>query len=701
MPEKMNIEQKVKELNNFTEFNPMQLAVLSKPLYERNIVLSAPTASGKTVISELCALNSIINNKKKVIYTCPLRALANEHYSDFRNKYAKELNIKFTISTGDFDSSSKHLSRFDLIFTTYEKLDSLLRHNAEWLSQIGLLVIDEVHTIGSDRGPTIEMVIAKLRSMNPKMQVLALSATIPNSKELAEWMDAELIESNYRPVKLQEGVYFADEITYPQEKSDVIEPDTDAITSLVLDTIKKGKQALVFAGTRRNSAGIAKRLSSTVAKNLLPKEKEFLLKKADEIENALESPTEQCRQLASLVRSGVSFHNAGLMQKQRTMLEDLFRNRHLKVISSTPTLAAGINLPAHTVIIPTLYRFGMHGMERIPVSEYKQMSGRAGRPKFDNEGRAVLLARSDLEAEELMERYVEGEIEPVKSRLGIEPILRTHLLGAIATNFVFDLESMEKFFSRTFYAKQYGNMDVLFAKMTELLDELRDWAFINYDGKRITPTKLGMRVSELYLDPNSAHKMLEAFKLGKTALMSYLFTLTSCYEFLPWLGVPKKKEPELWEQLQEHKLELPINLDIEMYADNSLLNKFNSALLMQDWLDEVTEQNLMSEYNVQPGILHNKLQILDWLSYCAVELTRLLDLNLHFVPLNRLRKRLKYGVREELLPLVEVRGIGRVRARRLWRSNVRTIAELKKIDVRDLGRILGPKVAAQVKGQFS
>ncbi|MFH1225195.1 MAG: DEAD/DEAH box helicase [Candidatus Diapherotrites archaeon] len=720
----VNVENKVKELNGFDQFNPMQRSVLEKQPYSKNLVVSAPTASGKTVIAELCALNSIINSRRKVVYTCPLRALAGEHYSDFRRKYSSALKVKFTISTGDFDSSSKYLSNFDLIFTTYEKLDSLLRHNADWLSSIGLLIVDEVHSLGTDRGPTLEIVITKLRSMNPKMQVLALSATIPNASELSEWLGAELVHSEYRPVKLLEGVYFNDEIKYPPEKkhkreagsaagsglvpagvpagkylAEEIPQDFDALTSLVQDTLKKGKQALVFASTRKQSSSIAKRLSRLVEKTLLEKEKNYLLKKSSEIEQVLESPTEQCRLLSEVVKSGVSFHNAGLMQKQRELIEELFRNRHLKVISATPTLAAGINLPAHTVIIPSVYRYGMQGSERIPVSEYKQMSGRAGRPKFDSEGRAVLIARSDLDAEELMEHYVEGEIEAVSSRLGIEPVLRMHLLGAVATNFVSDLESLEKFFSKTFYAKQYGDTSSLFTKLTGILEELAEWDFINYGGKRVSATPLGARVSELYLDPLSAHKMVEALRAGKTATMSYIFTLVSCYEFMPWLSVPKKKEAELWELLQGHKQELPINLDIEMYADNSLLNKFNSSLLLRDWLEEISEQDLLKEYNVQPGILHNKLQILDWLSYSAAELSRLLALETHAVPLGRLRKRLKYGIKEELLALVEVRGIGRVRARRLWRSNVRTVAELKKIDIADLGRILGPKVAQQIKAQ--
>lgn len=221
----MDVITKVKELNQI-EFNPMQEKAIQTGLFDSSIIISSPTASGKTLIAEVTALNSVINKKKKVIYACPLKALASEHFSEFKKKYSKELNIKVTISTGDFDSSSKYLQNYDVIFTTYEKTESLLRHKTEWLSSIGLLIVDEIHEIDSDRGPTIEIMITKLLLLNPSLQVLGLSATIPNSKELAEWLKAKLVESSFRPVKLNEGVYFDDRIHFLRGK-EKIEANSD------------------------------------------------------------------------------------------------------------------------------------------------------------------------------------------------------------------------------------------------------------------------------------------------------------------------------------------------------------------------------------------------------------------------------------------------------------------------------------------
>jgi len=208
MDKEFNPEQIVLEQNGFSSFNPMQQKALSKNLFEKNMVISAPTAAGKTIIMELAGLHSILNDKKKAIYTCPLRALASEHFNDFKKKYSKKFGIRAALSIGDFDSSSTYLKDYDIVFTTYEKLESLLRHRAEWLSSVGTLVVDEVHELDSDRGPTLEMVVTKMRFVSPRIKMVALSATIPNCREIAKWLEAELVESTYRPVKLAEGVFF-------------------------------------------------------------------------------------------------------------------------------------------------------------------------------------------------------------------------------------------------------------------------------------------------------------------------------------------------------------------------------------------------------------------------------------------------------------------------------------------------------------
>ncbi len=695
----MEIPELVKKYHGFESFNPMQEKALAAGLLEKNIVVSAPTASGKTVVAELAALNCILNKRKKVVYTCPLRALASEHSRDFKEKYSQELGIRSVLSTGDFDSSGLNLSRKDIIYTTFEKLNSLLNHKVPWLSEVGLLVVDEIHTIGSDRGPTLEMLITKLRFLNKNVQILGLSATIPNAKEISQWLGAKLVESDYRPIKLKEGVFCDGMVDYGNHADEIALKD-DALSSIAIDTLAKGKQALVFVNTRKLSESTAKKLSEITSKLLTEKEKEVLEKASQRALNVLEIPTVQCHTVAELIRRGTCFHNAGLLGAQRTIIEDLFRKNFLKFICSTPTLAQGINMPAFRVVIQSPYRYGDYGMERIPVSEYKQMAGRAGRPKYDTAGEAMLIAKTEFEKDDYFNYYVKGTPEDVSSKLGSESALRFHLLSTIATGFIFDQESAEKFFSKTLYAEQTQNLASLYRIMSSIVKNLESMGFVKATGERIDATPLGRRVAELYLDPISAHCIINALNAKKFRDLSYLFTIANTLEFRPLLGVSKGKDAELWERIQEDKGLLPVNVDVEMFSDNELLSKYWTSYMLKDWIEEVREQEIVDTYKVQPGILRAKLQNADWLAYSCLELSKILELQEHFSPLNKMRKRLQSGIREELIALCELRGIGRARARRLYNAGVKGIADVKSTDIKDLEKVLGQKVAVSVKAQL-
>ena len=178
-----------------------------------SVVVSAPTGSGKTLIAELAALKSIIEGNGKAVYIVPLKALASEKYKDFKKRYGNV--AKIALSMGDIDSSDSYLVDYDLIITTSEKLDSLTRHHAPWLSLVSVIIIDEIHLLNdTSRGPTLEILITILRQLLKKVQIIGLSATIGNSEELAEWLKAELVIDNWRPVKLHKGVYLDGEVEF-------------------------------------------------------------------------------------------------------------------------------------------------------------------------------------------------------------------------------------------------------------------------------------------------------------------------------------------------------------------------------------------------------------------------------------------------------------------------------------------------------
>ncbi len=200
--------------SKYKELRPSQEKAIKKGLLKKkNLLVCTPTASGKTLIAEIAGLKVILEEHKKVIYIVPLKALANEKYKDFKAAYNRIIRI--ALSIGDIDSSDSYLGSYDLIISTPEKLDSLIRHSAPWLGQVGLVVIDEIHLLNDpSRGPTLEVLITFIKHLFPKVQLLALSATIGNPEELSKWLEAELVIDNWRPVTLHKGIYFDKEIEF-------------------------------------------------------------------------------------------------------------------------------------------------------------------------------------------------------------------------------------------------------------------------------------------------------------------------------------------------------------------------------------------------------------------------------------------------------------------------------------------------------
>jgi len=698
----MDVLQVVKEANDFESFNPMQQKAIEKGLLENNIVVSSPTASGKTIIAEIGILQSVLNKRKKAVYTCPLRALAAEHASDFKRKYSEKFSIRAALSTGDLDSKGENLGRKDVIFTTYEKLSSLITHQADWLSNIGCLIIDEIHYLGTDRGPTLEMLIVKMKILNPKMQIIGLSATIPNSREIADWLEAKLVESDYRPVKLMEGVFFDGKIIF----KDCIEetsPNNDEINSLALDTLKKEKQALVFTNTRRMSESISKKLAKITDKYLTEQDRVELNKAAEKILSVLETPTEQCKLIASLIRQGSCFHNAGLLQKQRSIIEEMFKKNHLKFISSTPTLAAGVNLPAFRVIIQSLYRYDANGKYSIPVFEYKQIAGRAGRPKYDTIGQSIIIAKNEVEKEKYTDYFINGETEKIDSMICTESELEFHLLATISSGFIFDFDSAENFFSKTFYALQYSDLALLYKKIGSALTKLEEMGFIKITDKKIEATVLGKRTAELYLIPASAYRLISYLKQRKFEDFSYLFMVSDAFEFEGLLinaPASKSKEFDVVCLLEENRESIPANIDVEMFEDHSLISKIWMANFLKEWISEVKEQIICETYNIRPGLLMSRVENAEWILYSLAEFAKILGIQEHLPKLKKLEKRIKSGIKEELIQLCELEGIGRVRARKLFNAGIKTILDVKKTDIKDLEKTLGKKLAAKVKSQL-
>jgi helicase len=651
---------------------PPQREALPIALSGEDLVLSAPTASGKSLIAYLGILRCIREKGLKSLYIVPLKALAWEKYDDLKS--LEKLGLRVGISTGDLDSSDPWLRSYDVIVSTSEKCDSLLRHRADWVHDVGIVIADEIHLLGDgERGPTLEVLLTKLRRSVPQAQIVALSATISNAEEIASWIGGKLVRSDWRPVPLRYGVANDWRITYDDCEVERVGKRGSLVESLVIDSIDCGGQVLVFVSSRRRAESLAERLARAISAEGLD---------LDLGENRFAA------KLGGCLKRGAAFHHAGLTNEMRRAVEDGFREGKIKAIAATPTLAAGVNLPARRVIVKELYRYDPNfGSVPISVMEFKQMAGRAGRPKYDQMGEAILLTDKPW----LARKYVEGKEEPVDSKLGSIRALRSHMLSLIATGFSTDERSLMEFISSTLFARQF-DPEMVREDVRSVVGFLVENGMVERSGEDLIATRIGKRVSDLYIDPLSAVKLIEGARSYREEGEVPILHMVCSTADMPLLFLRSKDY--YWVEAEALEGELLVK---EMNHE-WLLAQLKTALLLRDWMDERSEDYLMERYGVYPGDIRRIVEVADWLLYSGSELGRLVKSEI-VSRLARLRMRVGYGIRDELIPLVSIRGVGRVRARILYDRGYRTLDDIEKASVEELSKLpgIGRSLAESIK----
>ena len=672
------------------ELYPPQADCIRAGILEgKNLLVSIPTASGKTLIAEM-AMHTHVAKGGKCLYIVPLKALASEKFDEFSGK-----GVRVGIATGDFDRRDDSLGRNDIIVATSEKVDSLLRNRARWIAGITLLVVDEIHLIDSEnRGPTLEMVIAKLRYRNPTLQVIGLSATIGNPQLLAGWLGAELVTSTWRPVDLRQGVFWNDRIHFRSGDRAVKQVSKNyEDLNLCLDTIAEGGQCLVFVSSRRNAEAFAKRAAGAI-KDEDPALKEY----ADRIGKTAE--TEMAKSLAVCVARGSAFHHAGLSREERGIVEEGFRKGLIKCISSTPTLAAGLNLPARRVIIRDYLRFvAGEGMHPIPAGEYHQMAGRAGRPRLDPYGEAVLIAKDAGQVEELFELYIEASAEEVHSKLASPAALYTHVLSLIASGFAGTRSELTAFMGRSFYVHEHRQGRLMQRAVDAALKFLVESEMVMEIGDHIGSTEFGSLVSRLYIDPRSAAEIITTLREQERYTDIGLLQLICSTPDMPRLYVRNTDRPQLDRMIEEHEDSLWLPVPSDEDAVEEYYRGIKTAMLLSDWTDELPDARICERYAIGPGDIYGMVESVTWLLHATAELARM------FVPsfyqqIHEYEICMKNGIRRELLPLVSLRGIGRVRARRLFNNSITSPEAVLAAGIESITRIIGRGIAEQIFAQL-
>ena len=763
--------------------HPPQAEAMPSILAGRNTMLCIPTASGKSLVAFMGLVNQIMtrNVGSRGIYIVPLKALASEKLEELK-QLGENLGLKIGLGIGDAPNEAKQIDDCDILVCTSEKLDSLMRSKSEVLRRVSVVVADEFHLVNdSHRGPTMEINLARIRHLLPEAQIITLSATVGNSQDLADWLDSDLIVSQWRPVSLEYAT-LAELDLEPRaiQKSELSTasdlgpprtlegPKSHVAWAALSDVYEQDGQLLVFVAARRSAQSEAKKLGQRMHKYLskhnpevLPALKE-LSEKLSRSSNSAMGDT-----LAECVKGGVAFHHAGLRHTQRSEIENAFKNRVLYCLCATPTLAAGVNLPARRVLIRDLKRFE-DGMSRLlPVMEVRQMLGRAGRPRYDPVGEAWLACKGGdprQVADDVADRYIHGPVEDISSKLAAEPAMRFHLLSSIATGGLNTRKKIGDFFSGTYLGHSQTNsylqenidsmlkwlVDKRFVRRTNVGsieenwdDETPSWvdaaqsasgvSFSKSKSREPTEatfgfqrassisagysqsfdtealdneyeaTPMGERVAQLYIDPLSADILLDGLRRAVRRIVRKSLPVTSfslCHlvaatpDFISlW---PKSSELDFGSKLRQKAALVEDELLIESPIDERAMGLVKSAWCTEFWYEERDLRDIEKELGVTPGDVYSRTDLMAWLLLAAREVLLRDDVfaeeHLGYVAelagmLELTRARVRAGCKEDLLQLVQVRNVGRNRARTLSEMGVRTPADLLAMSNSELDKL--------------
>lgn len=664
------------------EFNPAQKAVIESGYLEdkSNYIISIPTASGKTVLGILPALKTILNGGKAV-YAAPLLSIQNEKVKEF--KAFEEHGIKV----------GKHPSNSDLSVMVFESFDTLTRFSWNVLREVDTLIIDEFHMIGEySRGPTLESAITRAKIINPSLRIIALSATLKNIDEIEQWLDGKTVEHDYRPVPLNKEVLDA-EMFNTKNKNDVI-------VKIVEKAIEDNSQALSFVSTRRFTESLATYVAKKIDKKTTNEQKQKFKQVADKLLEVPKKkgslPTTTCLKLAEAAEKGVVFHHAGLFNEQKEIIEDEFRKGNILMITATPSLMYGVNLPSKYVVIRDHTRWTSNGPASIPVFDYEQMSGRAGRPQYDDVGYSYLVAKTMDEAFDLEARYVNGEIELTNSKLiDNKDAIYKQIIAQIASSLSKNLDDLNDFFGKTLYGFQMKNnpsmsmfaQDSLNWELESALEFLLQNGIIRATPEGLKTTDFGNLIAKSNYAVETAVKIKEyvsTMEKLNPAEMIYALAETPDLPLISFKG-RKSKDP-VRDKLSECGL---FAVDIG--------NPEATAVSLIEWIDERNEYEIENAYNVYSASTRRSAYEASRLVKFAKNTLEVLGNYSNLKDMDYLSARLYYGVKEDIIPLVVgVKRLGRKRARLLMKTFGDNLSEASEKDLQKVEGI-GPKLAGKVK----
>ncbi|XP_070684106.1 DNA polymerase theta [Pempheris klunzingeri] len=724
-----------------------QCLIVGQVLQGGNLVYSAPTSAGKTLVSELLMLKRVLETKRKALFILPFVSVAKEKMHYLQSVF-EEAGVRVEGYMGS-TSASGGFTALDVAVCTIEKANSLINRLIEEGSMglLGMVVVDELHMVGdSGRGYLLELLLTKIRyiaqkqnttgSLSEGVQIIGMSATLPNLSLLASWLGAELYQTDYRPVPLQEHLKVGCNI-YDKSLSVVrqftpvlhVKGDDDHIVSLCYETVREGRSVLLFCPSKN----WCEKLADSIAREFYnlrhagrqgeaePQpvclDQEGLV---DVIAQLRRTPAGLDPILQRTVPWGVAFHHAGLTFDERDVLEGAFRQGMLKVLAATSTLSSGVNLPARRVIIRTP-TFNGHLLDPLT---YKQMAGRAGRKGVDTIGESVLVCK-EAERQKGMS-LLKGALQPISSCLvrregeGVTTSMLRAILEIIVGGVASAPQDVRLYASCSLLAasmkcdgKKESNAETNKGAIEACVEWLIENEFISIqkDGEeeQYCPTQLGAATLSSSLSPPEAlgifadlQRAMKGFVLENDLHILYLITPL----YAEWTTIDWYQFFCLWEQLpssmkrvaelvgvQEGFLARSVSGKLVAKTEKqrrqmAVHKRFFTTLVLQDLVNEVPLGTVASKYNCNRGQLQSLQQSASTYAGMVMVFCKRLGWHNMELLLSQYQTRLSFGVQRELVDLVRVSLLNATRARTLYAQGLCTVAELARAAVADVEKAL-------------
>jgi len=691
-----------------------------------NLIVSAPTSSGKTFIGEMAAVRNALENKK-VFYCVPLKALAEEKYHDFKRKY-DQYGFRVAISTRDRREYDERINagEFGIAIVVYEKLQQLLTQNIGLLDEIGIVIIDELQMLADDtRGAELELLLTKLKLYKGNFKILGLSAVMKNCQVVPEWLDAKFLEYFQRPVELRRGILYKGVFHYEtfntgetgQEKL-VESGETDCSGSLAAN-VKRfaalGEQSLVFLKDKSSTRDIA---ATFAAKSNLSSA-DAAIEELAHLED-----TSSKHQLVECLQKGVAFHNADMNIEEREVVERHFRAGAIRILCSTSTLAMGVNLPARNVFLETQKwhtnkRFNRPYNAAITKAEFENMAGRAGRLSLEKEfGRAIVVAASEFEFESNRHRYLDNDIEELETHL-LDSDLGTLVLNIVASGICKTAGSIRNFIRNSLswhMARKKGSLsDAEFdEQIVAVIKNCIQAGLFNHKNKQLEASRLGFACATKGISVESALSIISWLNEARNRATSDLETLyvaartSDAHNYHINMSTREYREAPYHDMLgnqldPDARALFRQDIDNSIYRTYERVKEMKVALIMNEWISETPFIDIETKYNTFSGSIQRLAEGISWIVDAITGIAAVMNVGeTRVLQFGKLSRRLLVGIEQQGLSLavLRIKGLNRHQIAKLVKAGIADVETLRSRSFDNLAGIIPLTLARRIVKRF-